>query len=326
MKRRTFVVTSTISLLAIAIAVAGFAFFSDFAARAFVQDLPSAVHYLPADTQAVFGMNVQRFVSSPVYTLLMQKHGEKIASDLDEFTAKTGVNPTQDIRYIVGAARPSSAKDSGVVIAVGNFNPASITEFISSHATPVRLDYKGCTVLMIPEADYGKTQKGVAFLANSEIALGDLESLQAVIDARNGSPTIQTNPLLMQQLDQLNAADMFWFAGTAGSILSKLPANTPYVQTFSTVQSVFGTLNLMDPVTGRITVTAADGESAKKLAEFATGLLALGQLAGAKNPDMAALVQGVQITQRPEAFDVSVNFPLSLIEKLDAAKTGVMVK
>jgi hypothetical protein len=322
MNRRKFVVTSAVSMLVITIAVVGLAFYWDFAAKAFVRDLPSAVHYLPADSQAVFGMNVQAFVASPIYAQFVQKHEQEIATDLSQVIAQTGVDPRRDISYIIAAGRPSQQKGAGVVIAVGTFNQASITSFIEieSKVTPIKLIYKGVTVLMVPEAN--KLEKGIAFLSSSEIALGDLESLHAVIDVRSGAPGIDSNATLSSLLARLNPGEMFWFAGDPASVLSKAPANAP-IPALSSIQSIFGTLNLTTAVNGKITVTAKDDTSAGQLADFARGLVALGNLAGAQNPDLAALVRGVQITQRANEFDVSVTIPLDLLQKMETAKARI---
>jgi hypothetical protein len=307
-------------MLVITIAVASLAFYWDFAAKAFVQDLPPAVHYLPADSQAVFGMNVQAFIASPVYAQFVQKHEQEIGKDLSEVIAQTGVDPRRDITYIIAAGRPSQQKGAGVVIAVGTFNQAAITSFIESKGTPIKLDYKGAMVLMMPEAN--KPEKGIAFLSNTEIALGDLESLKAVIDVRSGAPGIDPNGTLSSLLAKLNPREMFWFAGDPASVLSKAPTNAP-VPALSSIQSIFGTLNLTTAVNGKITVIAKDETSAGQLADFMRGLVALGNLAGAQNPDLAALVKGVQITQSGNQFDVSVTIPLDLLQKMETAKAQI---
>ena len=109
MNRRRFVVTSTVSLLVITVAIAGLAYYSDFAAKAFQQGVPTAIRYLPSDTKAVFGMNVQKFVKSTVYADIMQKHGQEIGTNLTEFTTMTGVDPRTDVDYVIGAGRPSQS-------------------------------------------------------------------------------------------------------------------------------------------------------------------------------------------------------------------------
>ncbi len=327
MNRRTFFITSTITLLVIFTAVAGLAFFSDFAARAFMPDLPEALHYLPADSQAVFGMNVQKFVASPLYAQFMEKHGQEIGADLAEFIASTGVDPRRDVKYVIGAGRAGKQSDTGVVIAVGDFNPAKITEFIKSKGTPVSADYKGANVLMLPEHAGSKLEKGIAFLSDSEIALGTLDSLHAVLDVRARSlPSIDENATMAGMLETLNPQEMFWFAGDAASVLSRVPAKAPFLPTLTAVRTVFGTLNLTDAnaLIGKVTVTAADETAAGQLADFVTGLVALGNLASAQNAELAELVKNVQITKRANQFDVALTLPYELLQKLEASKAHLI--
>jgi len=325
MNRRKFAFTSTVFLVVITVVVAGLAFFSNFAARAFVPDLPTAIHYLPADAHAVFGMNVQKFIASPVYAEFMAKHGTEIGADLAEFAAKTGVDPRRDITYIIAAARPGEHKGAGVVIAIGKFDAAAITAFINSKGTPINVDYKGANVLMVPEADGTKLEKGIAFLSASEVAFGDLESLKAVLDVRSHSLPSIDGTSLADLLKNLNSNEMFWFAGNPASILAKAPAGAPSIPSLSAVRSVFGTLNLTSRVEGKVTVAATSDVAAGQLVDFVRGLIALGNLAGGQNPDVAELVRSVQIVQRTDEFDITVNFPLDLIYRLESAK-GQFIK
>lgn len=322
MNRRKFVFASTISMLVIIAAIAGLAFYANFSASASVQGMPAAIRYFPADTQAIFGINVRKFVESPVYTQIMQKHEQEIGKDLAEFTAKTGVDPRRDVDYIIGAGRAAQQKGSGAVIAVGRFDRGAIISFINSKSKPISVDYNGTTVLMIPEGS--KLQKGIAFLDDSEVVLGDLDSLHSVLDVRHGKAAgITRNAILGNLLAKVGSEEMFWFAGDA-SVLSKVPGNTPYMPNLSVVQSVFGTLNLGTTIHGKVSVTAKDETAAKQLADFARGLVALGNLASAQNPELAVLAQGIQVMQAANQFDVSMTLPFDVLVKLDAAKTHMI--
>src|SRR6266581_3356524 len=75
MNRRKFVVVSTVMMAVLAAAVAGMALYSSYVVKASIPALPEALAWLPADTQAVFGMNVQKFVASPIYARFEEKHG-----------------------------------------------------------------------------------------------------------------------------------------------------------------------------------------------------------------------------------------------------------
>jgi len=310
-------------MLILAATVAGLAFFTNFTASASLQDLPGAIRYLPADCQAVFGMNVQKFVASPVYVQMNERHGQKIGTDLEQFIAATGVDPRRDIAYIIGAARGGDRRDSGIVMAVGNFNQATILNFINTKTVPVDRAYKGYKVLSTPGGAETAVEKGIAFMNGSLVVVGDIPSLYAVIDVITGAPGIQENIALRELMSQLSAEDMFWFAGDAPSILSKAPANTPFTQTLSSVTSVFGTLNLTTMISGKVTIVAVDEAAAAKLSDFAKGLLALGSLAGAQNTDLAQLIQRVQIAQQANQFTVTLDFPIELLEKLEAAKAQI---
>lgn len=328
MNRRRFVVTSTVSMLVITVVVAGLAFYSNFAAKAFHQSLPAAIYYLPADTQAVFGMNVQKFVNSPVYAQIMAKNDPKIGANLAEFTAKTGVDPSRDLNYVIAAARATQQKDSGVVLAVGTFKQNQIIAFINSHGTPIPVAYNGATVLMLPEtsANGARLEKGIAFLDQNNIALGDLDSLKAVLDVYKQVPGINSNTSLPAMVANLDPKEMFWFAGDA-SVLSKVPQSTPMLPSLSAIQSVFGTLDFATvdagvtiTLSGHVTVIAKDATAANQLGDFARGLVALGSLAGGQNPDMAALIAGVSIAPKDNQLSITLSIPFSLLQKLEVAK------
>src|SRR4030095_2905508 len=115
MNRRKFVFTSTILMVLIAGVVTGLALYSTYIVRASLPGLPEAVTYLPAESHAVFGMNVRKFVDSPVYAKFEAKHGQKIAADLAEFIARTGVDPRRDLSYVVAAGRADDHKHEGAV-------------------------------------------------------------------------------------------------------------------------------------------------------------------------------------------------------------------
>ncbi len=329
MKHRSFVVASTVILFLVAGVVAGLALYSTVVVRASIPGLPDAVAYLPPDAQAVFGMNVQKFVASPIYARFEQRHGEEFGQDLAEFISRTGVDPRRDIRYIVAAGKPGdNHHGTGVVIAEGSFNPELIKSFIRTKATPIEVPYNGATVLMIPESDGSKVEKGIAFLSEKEIALGELGALKSVLDIRSkgGKQSVLDNPTLGPLIKTLNPDEMFWFAGDATNILAKAPTNTPLGGNIAAILHVFGTLNLTDAVDGAITVTAKDEASAAKLADVARGLVALGELASDQNPDLGELLKGVSVQQSKDQIRLKVNFPIDLLEKLEKGKATAAKK
>ncbi len=319
MKHRTFVVTSTVVMFLMTGIVAGLALYSTISAKASMPGLPDSIAYLPPDSQAVFGMNVKKFVASPVYARFEAKHGQEFGSDLAEFIAKTGVDPRKDIHYIVAAARSIEGhKGSGVIVADGNFNTDSIASFINAQPGSIKLDYNGVTVWMIPEKDGSAINKGAALISNNQIALGEIGTLKTVLDIRkNKSQSVLANPTLGPLLEGLNPDEMFWFAGDPTNVLAKAPANTPLGGNITAILNVFGTLDLTNEVAGKITVTAKDEVAAGKLADVAKGFLAMASLASDQNPDLAELLKGILIQQDKTKIMLKLNFPFELLDKLD---------
>jgi hypothetical protein len=305
--------------------VAGLALYTSIGVNASIPGLPEAVSYLPADCQAVFGMNVKNFIASPVYARFEEKHGREFGADLAEFITKTGVDPRRDVSYVIAAVTSHErGKGKGVAIAVGRFNSAAITTFINTKGSPIEVNYKDAKVLMIPEDAGNRVEKGIAFLTESEMALGDLESLKAVLDVRGKSaPGIESNATLWPLLNKLDSDQMFWFAGDAASILSKAPTTTPFGNSISAIQNVVGTLNLTDVVSGNITATARDATSAQRIADVVKGFIALGQLAMEQNTELTELMKGVSITQLENEIRLDVSFSIDLLERLENARPAL---
>jgi len=322
MNRRKFVIVSTVLMFAVAGVVAGLTLYTNFIVKASIGDLPAAVRYFPADSQAIIGINVRAFVNSPFYAKIEAKHGQEVGSNLAEFVEKTGVDPRRDLDYMVaGGQALARGKGKGAVIAVGRFNQQAITAFINSKTVPIRVDYSNATVYMIPEQSGTELEKGIAFLSGSEMALGDLESLKAILDVRAGKEGVGSNQNLAPLLEELDPTAMFWFAGDAASIMSKSPIDTPIGEKIGAIQNIFGTLNLTDAVSGQITATARDEESAAKLGDVVKGLVALGQLASDQSAELAELMKGISVVQDKTRIQLSLNFSSELLERLEHLKS-----
>lgn len=285
--------------------------------RASVQSYPEALNNIPSGYQFVFGVNVQRLARSTAYAKLQQN--KQVAGDLQTFIEKTGLDPQRDISYLVGAGGSSgSAANEGLVIAVGQFDKDRITSYIRAKSAVIEKEYAGASVLMIPDQKSDAApRQGIVFLSDRKIALGDLESLKSVLDlGGREDKSILSNETIAALIRGINPDEMLWFAGEAGNILSRAPANLPLGQSASSIRSFVGTMNVSDTVSGRITAIAVNPDSASKLAEGVKGLIALGQLTGNQNPDLKVLLGGLTVSQNSSEVTIALNLSFDLLEKL----------
>jgi hypothetical protein len=329
MRHKKFVVTTTVLMFCFVAGVAGLAFYSNFHASASAPNIPQVVHYLPAGSQGVFGMNVQKFLASPIYKKFEAKEGARVGADLQEFIDKTGVNPRTDIRYVVAAGGGEARNGKGVVVivAMNQFNTTQITAFVNSKGTPIEVPYEKAKVLMMPEANGNKIERGIAFLSDSEIAMGDLDSIKGVLDVRAGKADGLASTSLGKLVGSVNPEEMFWFAGDPSSVMAKAPANNAMVGNLSEIQSIFGTLNLTEAVHGKITAMTKSKESAKKLGEVITGFKALGSLAmnnANQDPELKTMLDnlfnGIGITVNEDKVQLTIDFDYELLNKLESMK------
>jgi hypothetical protein len=317
---RKAIVTSVLIVLGIASAVAVTSLYTDYSAKAEAAGLPRGLDRIPCEYGLVFGMNVQKLVHSPVYAKLRQN--SPVGSDLTLFVEKTGLDPTRDITYLVGAGNGKEpGRNRGIAIVSGKFNKDAIVGYIRSKSTPVERVYHGVLLITFPEPDAGTAQPGLGFLNSREIALGDLGSLEAVVDMEGRqSKSILSSETMAPLIRNIGPDDMVWFAGDAAGIFSSAAANSPLAASASSIKSIVGVFNLGDAVTGKITAAAINAEGAQKLAETAKGLIALGQLAGNQQTDLKSLLGGLTVTQDAGLVTLDLNFPSDLLAKIGQSR------
>jgi len=314
--RKSAVIGLTVLL---GMAAAGLALYTGYSVKASVPSLSDALKNIPADCQFALGINVQRFTASPVYAKMRQGQNRPMGKGLADFIEKTGVDPARDVFYMVAAGRSEAKlKGEGVAVMIGQFHSDAIAAYIRSKSSPSEMEYAGSPVMMFPERGSENVRRGVAFLNDREIALGDLESLKAVLDIRaKGNKSILLNPAMAPLINGITSDEMFWFAADAAGALSKMPLTTPLGTSVTSIQSVVGTLDVSEAVVGRITVNAINEDAAMKLAEVVRGFVALTQLGSDKNADLKMLVGGLKVAQNASQVSIELNFPAELLEKLE---------
>jgi hypothetical protein len=317
MKNRKAVIISVLILIGVATAALGLVLYRNYSTYASTPNLQDALSSIPSDCQFVFGMNVQKFVASPIYTKFKNSENRPIGKDLAEFIETTGMDPARDISFlVVGGRSGAKMKGEGVAIAVGNFDRNKITSYIRSKLSPAETTYGSESIMMIPEHKTDAVDKGIVFLDEQQIALGDLESLKAVLDVRGkGNQSILSNPAMGPLIGSIDANEMIWFAGDIAAAFAKTPVPTPLGPNISFIQKIAGTLNIGDAVVGKITAIAQDADSAIKLADVVRGFIAMGQLSGSRNPELKTMLSGLTVSQNANQVSLAVNFPAGILEK-----------
>jgi len=285
---------------------------------------PEALQSVPSDYQFIAGMNVRRFTSSTLYLKLRQGQPQaaQIENEISKFTEQTGLDPARDISYLVIAGRAgASTKPEGLLILSGDFDKDRLTSFLRSKEAVIAMDYKGTSVMMVPDKNDNSVKTGMAFFSQHEVAMGDLASLKAALDTKVGEKrNILSNTVVSSLLGSINLDGMFWFAGDTAAAMQKSSLQVPPALNASSIQSIAGTFDIGEDFAGKITATTVDSNAAAKLADVFRGFIALGQMSGDQNPELKQLLNTVTVSQNAAQLSLSFNIPGDLIGKLGRSK------
>ena len=245
------------------------------------------------DGNGVIVVDVQRVLTSSLFSqeklkgLLAKAQGE---------VAQLGFNMT-DVRT-AAIAFPSAKFNDPTVAVTGTFNQADILARLRDNSK-VKLaseKYKGLDVHTVTET--GKTTSmAFVFLDAETVVGGQLTSVRAAIDVRGGEkPGISGNAKLMDALAQ-NAASPIRFALVMSPEVTKgLESSGLPLPNFSSINLIFGGLDLASNVALNATLRNNTAENAKAMADQLNSLFSMvkGLLGGSNDPKMAPIVEAIK--------------------------------
>jgi hypothetical protein len=332
-KSRVVVLASTL-VVGVGALTAVWAQFLD-PARAAVGPLPAEWLALPADAQFVMGIDVRRFVASPLYTRFGEEHAAARPQAFAEMEEKTGINPERDVDAIYVAGRKGSGKGhdgegDGVVIVVGTFDRDKVSRSIeTSHKGAASTKYHGAPVYLFDETRGGRKAGAVAFLDDHTLVMGSRTGVEQTIDARSGEgPGLRSNAAMTALLETVRPGSTFWMVGDQ-SVLAHMPKAMPgpggdgQALSLPPLKTVVITGDLDPVVSFEATGQAADAAAAQSLADVVRGFVALATLQASQKPELKQLASGVSVTTDANTVRVAARFPYELLETLRPRKAAL---
>jgi hypothetical protein len=299
-------------------------------ARAAVGPLPPEGLALPAETRFVVGLDVRRFVASPLY----RRYSERMSVRPEAFAElqeKTGLDPERDVDQVVIAGQGPSRSDPGLVMVLGRFDRYKLSRAIETHKRDVTWkDYQGTTVYLFGEAA-GRRGGAAAFLDDHTIVLGSRPAVETVIaNHASGAGNLRSNAKVVALLEQVKPGATFWMVGDQ-TLMEQMPRSVPAPGLpggsspmaplqLPGLKSLIVTADLDPMMAIEATGEAADEAAARNLADVVRGFVALAALQANQRPELRDLASAVSVSTEASRVHLAARFPYELIDALQAKR------
>ncbi len=328
-KRTRYFLVGSVAFLLLGLAVGVVAYYGGIPG-AFAQNAgPQELRYVPKDAVVVAFANVQDLMNSQFRQAVKGLEPADREQGREEFKDATGIDIERDIDYVVAymTADPAvKGEKRGAVLARGRFDQARIENFIRGKGA-VENDYRGKKVFLAPEhvrpeiegmPTHEHPQMALAFLGDGVVGVGTESALRQTIDLEHGNENVTANDELMKMIEGVDRGNA-WAVGrfdtlTAGAHLpAQVASQLPPITWFSASGHVNG------GVSATLNVTAKDQEAANNIRQVISGFMALARLQAGQNankPEMAAMLQSIQLGGDDKTVSVSFTLPAQALDLL----------
>lgn len=272
--------------------------------------------YLPQDAQGVFFVDVHGAMATGAADKIMQK--DEDYEKYMEFVEKTGIDPKEDVFYVAAAIVSEDPKEQkGAAVINLKYEKEKILATITEESDdpPVTEDYNGITLYNWKEEE----KNGFAFLDDSNVVVGDLSSVKAVVDVlQKRRDNVFKNADLAQLLNKTDKDTLFWGAMLIPpKALADATAGNPRLEALSSMTAIIMNFDYRSStLLANIKALSNDAAKNKQIAEMLTGFKAMGAMMAAQKPELGQLLDSISVTSGDDHVLISANIPEELLQKL----------
>ena len=263
-----------------------------------------SIAMLPA-SDAVAVVDVARLVNEflPQFRALAPDKAVKFEQEISTFIGATGIDPYKIKSAVIGLNMSGSNSVSAIIEGI-TFDPNRLITAIKAKDSKQEVkavDYKGKQIFVVvsSKAEQAGINEEMAYtqLDADRVALGNLSSVKSVLDGANGA----TNTALNELLSQTNNGLLRFAANIPDNAKKGLAEQGDMFAQFSTIKTVFGSLELTRELSLLLDTKLRTGssEEASKLQTSLAALVGLGKmfLGGNNDPTMHALTQVIDLVK-----------------------------
>ena len=325
-KTRYFVIVSLL-VVGVGLGTGLVAYYVGFPAGAFTQaGGPAELQLVPRNATVVAYANVGEIMASDLRQRLrraipIHEDGQK------ELEERTGINIETDIDRIIACLNPdpesTTGPGAGMVVARGRFNETKIESLMREHGAQVE-DYRGKRLIVadshVNGTEIGDRRFAAAFIEPGLVALGSTKLVRSAIDLHQtgdnpqaGLQSVTGNEELMTLVRSLESGNA-WAVGRFDALQSqaRLPqevsSRLPAITWFAVSGHINGGLR------GTVRAETRDEEAANNLRDIVRGFLALGKMQSSGRPEIAAMMQSLELSGTGKTVALSFTVPAEIFD------------
>jgi hypothetical protein len=325
-KTRYFVIVSLL-VVGVGLGTGLVAYYVGFPAGAFTQaGGPAELQLVPRNATVVAYANVGEIMASDLRQRLrraipIHEDGQK------ELEERTGINIETDIDRIIACLNPdpesTTGPGAGMVVARGRFNETKIESLMREHGAQVE-DYRGKRLIVADShmngTEIGDRRFAAAFIEPGLVALGSTKLVRSAIDLHQtgdnpqaGLQSVTGNEELMTLVRSLESGNA-WAVGRFDALQSqaRLPqevsSRLPAITWFAVSGHINGGLR------GTVRAETRDEEAANNLRDIVRGFLALGKMQSSGRPEIAAMMQSLELSGTGKTVALSFTVPAEIFD------------
>lgn len=338
--RTRYFLFGSAAVLAGGLAVGTAAYMGGVSTRAFASQAgPDDLSLVPAGAAMVAYANVHDVMQSEFRQRLTAAMDSKSEGRL-KFQEETGIDLERDIDSAVAAAMPNgtgTGHDFGFVALRGRFDTTRIEGLVSSKGG-VLDEYRGARLLLPPVgADddvedapdaldtpdtpdpttrHRKGPPAIALVNANLVIVGTLDAVKAAIDRhQDQGASILGDGEFVRMLENLDGDSTMWAIGRSSVLLGdKGELSDKVASTLPGVKWVAASGHVNGGLRATLQAEANDAEAGKNLRDIVQGALAIARLHVDGKPELAPLLQGLQVEGTGTSVAVRVAMPSELID------------
>jgi len=276
---------------------------------------PRLLDLVMPDAKVFAGVNVAQAKTTPFGQYVLSQIQNQ-AAELDKVTALTGFDPRQDVTELLAASNAATGQHSGLALATGTFNVATITTF-AIEKKAVTETYKNVTILEDP-----KQEGGIAFLTANVAVAGPVAEVKAAID-RQSAPSVLPATVVVQ-LNNLSSAEDAWVLSTVPPSSLHPPSNTPVIpgvgngtqNAFNNIQQANAGVKFGSTVALTVQAQADNAQDATQVSGVLQLLVNVAQMQATNNAAAAALAKSLTITTNGTTITITASMPSDQFQQL----------